>query len=70
MKLGRYEGKYRVRHRTTNALVTKQYRDGTPQRYDPTCENHGGCPACEGSRLHKHKRAMPIEEWDHDTNRK
>ena len=29
---------------------------------DHTCRNHGGCPWCEGNRLHKHKRRAPSAE--------
>ncbi|UOG91547.1 MAG: hypothetical protein L3K52_15305 [Candidatus Thiothrix sulfatifontis] len=29
-----------------------------------SCRNHGGCPWCEGNRLHKHKRREPIPD-DH-----
>ena len=33
-------------------------RDGTPQHASGSCQNHGGCPVCEGNRLHKHKKQM------------
>ena len=32
----------------------KEYTGG--KRIDRTCRNHGGCPWCEGNRLHKHKK--------------
>lgn len=32
----------------------KPYRGG--KACDPMCRNHGGCPWCEGGRLHKHKK--------------
>ena len=28
---------------------------------DPSCRNHGGCPWCEGNRLHKAKKEL--EKW-------
>lgn len=27
---------------------------------DSTCRPHGGCPWCEGNRLHKHQRRMGV----------
>ena len=38
----------------------KPYRGA--KAIDPTCRNHGGCPACESNRMHKFEKAMPIEE--------
>ena len=38
----------------------KPYRGG--KAIDHTCRNHGGCPWCEGNRLHKHKRRAPSAE--------
>jgi hypothetical protein len=36
---------------------------------DPTCRNHGGCPACENNRRIKIKRETPIiEREDYETN--
>ena len=32
----------------------KPYRGS--KRIDRTCRNHGGCPWCEGNRLHKYKK--------------
>jgi len=29
---------------------------------DRTCRNHGGCPHCESSRLHKHRRREPMTD--------
>lgn len=34
----------------------KPYRGG--KAVDGTCRNHGGCPWCEGNRLHKHKKQL------------
>lgn len=36
---------------------------------DRTCRNHGGCPHCEGNRMHKNKKKELlaqdlIEEWE------
>ena len=47
-------------------LSNKQYwdgsvRDGTPQYSCSSCNNHGGCPICEGNRLFKHKRGLKDE---------
>lgn len=46
-------------------------RDGSPTHYSGSCERHGGCPFCEGNRLHSsRKRQMIEEDWndcsDHD----
>lgn len=37
-------------------------RDGTPTRYDPACQNHGGCPHCERNRTHASRRRENLEE--------
>jgi hypothetical protein len=42
-------------------LGHKQYadglvRDGTPTRHGKSCENHGGCPWCEGNRTFSDKK--------------
>lgn len=42
----------------------KPYRGS--KRIDRTCRNHGGCPWCEGNRLHKYKRRTPWIEMDGD----
>jgi len=44
-------------------VETHQYRngkvrDGTPQHSSASCSNHGGCPRCEGNRLHKHNKRL------------
>lgn len=41
-------------------------RDGTPTHYSGGCEHHGGCPYCEGNRLHGNKRREPLEVDDVD----
>lgn len=48
-------------------LVSKQYwngtvRDGTPQHVSGGCDNHGGCPYCEGNRLFSSKKREPLKE--------
>jgi len=48
-------------------LSPKQYkdgkvRDGTPQHVSGGCENHGGCPWCEGNKQYRTNKRMPIEE--------
>ena len=40
----------------------KPYRKS--QRFDKSCRNHGGCPWCEGDRLHKYQRRKPIEDHE------
>ena len=40
----------------------KKVKDGTPTRVSHSCENNGGCPYCEGNRLHKHRREL--EKYD------
>lgn len=42
--------KYGKEHR--KEYVGKEYCKSV----DPKCRNHGGCPYCEGGRLHKHKK--------------
>lgn len=37
-------------------------RDGTPTRYTKSCENHGGCPYCEGNKKHSTNRRKPLED--------
>jgi hypothetical protein len=37
-------------------------RDGQRQRPVGSCNNHGGCPKCEGNRLHKYNRHESLEE--------
>ena len=41
-------------------------RDGTPQHYATSCENHGGCRWCEGDRLHGTEKRKPIVEDEDD----
>lgn len=38
----------------------KQYSGG--KLFDASCRNHGGCPWCEGNRLHKYRRREPIPD--------
>lgn len=37
----------------------KPYRGS--KRFDGSCRNHGGCPACEASRIRKVKRREPAD---------
>ena len=37
-------------------------RDGTPTHVSALCENHGGCPYCEGNRKHGNRKREPIVE--------
>jgi hypothetical protein len=41
-------------------------RDGDSQRAAGSCNNHGGCPYCEGNRLHAQVRQAPAanEAWE------
>ena len=32
------------------------------KRFDKSCRNHGGCPYCEGNRLHKHRKQPTVEQ--------
>lgn len=34
--------------------VKQAYRKS--RRFDKTCRCHGGCPYCEGNRMHKHDK--------------
>lgn len=43
----------------------KEYHD--VRRFDRSCRSHGGCPYCERSRLHKHRRREPVRDDDLDT---
>lgn len=38
----------------------KSYRNS--KAFDRSCRNHGGCPYCEGNRLHVNKRREPFVE--------
>jgi hypothetical protein len=40
----------------------KKVKDGTPTKVSHFCENNGGCPYCEGNRLHKHKKQITINQ--------
>jgi len=40
----------------THQYKSGKVRDGTPQYYVGSCHNHGGCPICDGNRLHRQKR--------------
>lgn len=47
-------------------LRRKQYRngmvrDGTPTHAAGSCQHHGGCPICEGNRLHGSRKREPLE---------
>ena len=64
-ELSRTKRKRRPQMGLGDSLAHKQdkdglVRDGTPTHYSASCENNGGCPKCEGNRLHKHKRSEPI----------
>jgi len=37
------------------AVITK-HRDGVAQHSAKSCDNHGGCPKCEGDRTFAEKR--------------
>lgn len=37
-------------------------RDGKRQRSVGSCNNHGGCPLCEGNRLHKFRRHESLKD--------
>ena len=38
--------------RTSRQYKGKKY----PDKASKSCLNHGGCPICEGNRLHKHRK--------------
>ena len=39
--------------------------DGTPSHPDGSCQNHGGCPWCEGNRLfNTKKRQEAADEFE------
>lgn len=42
--------------RKTNQKV----KDGTSQYSTKSCSHHGGCPICEGNRLHSTKRRVLV----------
>jgi hypothetical protein len=33
-------------------------------KYDRSCRPGGSCPWCQGSRMHKHRRRIPLPEYD------
>ena len=43
-------------------LPNGKVRDGSPTHATKSCKRNGGCPWCEGNRLHKYERRKPIEE--------
>ena len=47
----------RIKIKTGEAL-----RDGKRQRPAGSCNNHGGCPLCEGNRLHKYRRKANLDD--------
>jgi len=44
--------------------TTKKKKTGG-KSVDSSCGNNKGCPACEGNRLHKHKKKEPIKDATH-----
>jgi hypothetical protein len=42
----------------------KAYREGVPQHMSGACDNHKGCPICEGNRTHKFWNKKPLEVED------
>lgn len=46
-----------------------QVRDGADQHVDRSCGNHGGCPYCEGNRMHSTHKREPVEEVNFDLER-
>lgn len=40
----------------------KQYRD--VRAIDATCRSRGSCPWCEGKRVYKKQKAIPVDEMD------
>ena len=38
----------------------KPYRGS--KAFDPTCRNHGGCPACEDNRKYQEKKLLEMSD--------
>ena len=47
-------------NRKRNAEHRRPYRGA--KSVDSTCRNHGGCPWCEGNRLHNRKKGEAAQE--------
>lgn len=44
-----------------NPGINGRRRDGSYYRYDRSCQNHGSCDYCQNNRVHKHRRAAPVD---------
>ena len=40
----------------------KQYRRS--KLFDPSCRNHGGCPWCEGNRMHQQRKEEEKSQYE------
>lgn len=47
-------GKHLENHQYKDGRV----RDGTPQYASASCENHGGCPVCEGNKKFSNQKRL------------
>ncbi len=55
-------------YRKTPTKLKKWYggvekvKDNSRTKVAGSCENNGGCPYCEGNRLHKHNKQLSLKE--------
>lgn len=43
-------------------LLVKSRKTNKAKRIDPSCRNHGSCPACKANRLHQSNKALKSTE--------
>lgn len=53
-------------HKIKKFKGLKKVRDGSRTCPSSGCENNGGCPYCEGNRLHRHRKQPNIEDFEED----
>ena len=41
---------------------TTKVKDGSRTHASGSCERNGGCPYCEGNRLHKHRKQPTVKQ--------
>ena len=52
----------KVSHKLKNFYKSDTVRDNSRTRVSGNCERNGGCPYCEGNRLHKHRKQVSLKE--------
>ncbi len=56
----------KVSHRMKSFYGKDKVRDGSFTHDSKSCQNNGGCPWCEGNRLHKHNKHPGLEDFKED----